>query len=191
MIWKSQDEAVSIIKIFLMIIILTATLYFSKDTITGNFGLHITRQSVDIFTDKSQSFILTHKSLSKFSLNSLSVSGEVFGDGRAKIYLDNGEGIRRLVYSNEHAAKTKWINSNDFVALVPESSSTIVLTKYADLSAEQPAPQKDLQTLKGRFRRACSETCELDTSLFNTNRYELLIYVDDGTSVRLNEILYT
>ncbi len=174
-------------KMMFLIVLIIVILFFSKSTITDHISKNIERQVVDIVVDKSQSFVLSLPDNAIFSLRSLQISGEVVGSGKVKVFLDNGKGIKRLVFSNVQGVGKNIGVSTDFVDM-DKSLQEIVINNYRSL-------ENDLvyegETFAGSFRRVCSETCELNPVIFTNKRYELLVYVEPGTKVYLKELLYT
>lgn len=172
--------------VLLMSLILTVALYFSRGTITANLVVDVHRLPVEIFAEKSQSFIVSLPSFAPFELNSFALSGNVIGNGRAMVYIDDGNGLRYLVYSNEAGASSVLDVDNEFGAAKDDD---LQVTKYRELAGSL-TPSNNAIVLSGYFRRACSETCHLPEGKFNSGRYELLVFVDEGTTISLNELLY-
>lgn len=182
----SAEHLRSLWPVLLMSLILTAALYFSKATITANLVVDVHRLPVEIIAEKSQSFIVSLPSFVPFELNSFAVSGKVVGNGRARVYIDDGNGLRYLVYSNEAGASSVLNVDNEFGTAKDDD---LQIAKYRDI-ADGSTTASDMIVLSGYFRRACSETCHLPEGKFNSGRYELLVFVDEGTTVILNELLY-
>jgi len=173
--------------VLLMVGILTATLYFSKSTITGNVVVNdIQRVPVNINIDKSHSKVISLPDKTTWPLNYFSVTGDIKGAGLVKIYLDNGAGIKRLVYSNEKGLIQSSLKSNVFTSL--KSEAKLFIDTYS--SYDYLAPEQ-VEVSSGSFRDVCIETCSLENNLFNSPRYELIFYVEKGTDLKIDEILYS
>ena len=170
-----------------MVLILTGALYFSKSTITGNVVASIDRLPVDLDIDQSQSFVISNENNKEFSLHSLRISGEVVGKGAVKIYVDNGAGILQLVYSNAKGS----MNANMLATEFTKSGdrSKFIIEKYRLL--EGTLKKENEEFVEGNFRNACIETCSLDALKFTSKHDELIVYVDQGVKVHLEEILST
>ena len=188
MVCSKKGQAHALWHAIVIVIIFMTALYFSRGTITGHLAKNIERNPVDIVVDKSQSFVLQLSNNAPFALSSFSISGAVNGPGRVNVYLDTGTGARRLVYTNTkgevsaHDATTEFVENSG-------SDASLVVTKYRDLG--ETTSSKEGETIAGSFRRVCSETCSLDPTVFASSRYELLFFVDEGTTVHVNEILHT
>lgn len=174
--------------IFVLFVFIFA-FYFSKGDIVGNIVIDFERHSVGVFVDKSKSFVLSLSEGVPVNLKSLGVSGEVFGVGRVKIFVDNGFGVRRLVFSNEEGANAVLSVDGDFAQFSNDKIKGFDLSEYRVLTPEF-YDGSGTEVFAGSFKRVCGETCELESGLFNSARYELLFFVEDGASVRLKEVLY-
>lgn len=184
----TQRLLISEIAGILVLIVFIASLFFSQGSITGYLTSNIERHAVDIVVDTSTSYVMTLKNNRVLALTSLSISGEVKGSGRVAVFLDNGIGLRRLVYANNKGASAPTELTAQFVDNDHENRG-LVVEKYRVLEDSVPMAPSDLT--HGLFRKVCSETCLLDVGLFRSSRYELLIFVDPGTTLKINEIAYT
>lgn len=172
--------------VLLMVGILTGALYFSRSTITGNVVVNdIQRVPVNINIDQSQSYVVSLPDKTVLDLHSFSVTGEIQGKGLVKIYLDNGAGIKRLVYSNEKGIIQSSLKANVFTSFKAESAKLSV-EKYSNYDYLAP---EQVEVSAGNFRDICIETCSFDRN-FDSQRYELIVYVEKGTSLKIEEIIY-
>lgn len=184
----TNNESHGLLRMIFLIVMMTVILFFSNGAITGHFSKDVVRQPVDLVVNNSQSFVLSSPNSSPFSLHSLQVSGDVTGSGEVQIFLDNGKGARRLVFANIHGIGKSLGSTTEFVDADNFGSKHLVVTSYRSLDDEISGSG---ETIAGYFRNVCSETCELNAELFTSQRYELLVYVEQGTKAHLTELLYT
>ncbi|MBI4140612.1 hypothetical protein HY485_02125 [Candidatus Woesearchaeota archaeon] len=187
-ITMSNNESRGLWRIIVLIAVITVALFFSKSSITGHISQDISRQPVDLVVGKSQSFVVSLPNNGEFSLRSLRVSGEVVGSGKVKVLLDNGKGIRRLVFANIHGVGKEIDRSTQFVESSDDLSQELVINSYQSLENDVA---DEGETIAGSFRSVCVETCNLNPDMFTSRRYELLVYVEPGAQAHINELLYT
>lgn len=170
-----------------LVFVLFVLLIPSKPDIIGFSDVQVHRQNIALAVDKSKSFTIFPRE--PVSITSLSVSGEVLGPGAVNVYLVNDQGIRLKVFSNEKksrnlitgffgedAGSQNSISSSDPVLEIKESKT---LDGFED--ADDSAP--------GRFSSACQDSCNLQGS--DSGSYELVAFVEPGTTLIINELDYT
>ncbi len=182
-----KAEFKKILPVLTIIVILTAALYFSKSNITGAVIFQIERSPVNLIIDTSQSYVISKENSTPFKLNSFRISGKVIGEGNAKIYLDNGAGIKKLIYSNSKGSIAASSQINEFTKNNIGNAQLKVL-QYRQL---EPEFEQSKDFVLGNFRNVCVETCSLDSLQFNSARYELSVYIEPGVTIQINEILYS
>jgi hypothetical protein len=191
-----------------------ATAFFllqPSPTITGHItGVNITiyTQNLDLNTDGSEIYTLA-SSDEVLNLQSLRLYGEVIGPGRVEILLDNKKGSQYVVYSNVRKkidySKTSPItgmaigdesedsNNTNGEGIVTEKIGTwlAVQSREEELQYEFSALESEEEIISGAFYENCIETCRLPQDAFDSNDYELVFRIEDGTSVRLSQLKYT
>ena len=83
----------------LLVLGLTAFL-IGNPNITGFLSLDFVMQDLNLTLSQSQNYIITSTNPEPFTLTSFKISGEMIGDGRVEIYIDNGQSQQLLVYRN-------------------------------------------------------------------------------------------
>ena len=172
-------------------------------TLTGYVsGLNITiyLQELNLTIDNSNSYTLASEK--NLHLNSFMLSGEVFGSGRVEILLDNGKGQQYLVYENvirKQELKTpNLITGIGITGRAIEENASLNEKKGTFLIVQPKKPIKyeffrlneGDEVMSGDFHAECIETCEIPKELFNSSSYELIFRLEQGTSVRIDEIRY-
>lgn len=199
-------------KIELMIImigILAVGLSLYKGPILTGYVLGVNNtiyiEDLNLTVDSSQRYTLTSLS-SNLNLKSFMASGEVIGDGRAEIILDNGKGVQYLIYENivqdmEKTESTGFpITGIAGITGRAVDSEDNIEEKRGEWLVVQPKkainyeffPLKDNEKLiSGEFYSECKETCMIPDGLFNSDSYEIIFRLEAGTTVKLTSIRYT
>lgn len=172
---------------------------FPNPGITGYVSIEIKTQEIDLTIANSQSYILTTNSKEPFYLTSLQFSGEVIGDGSVKVYVDNGQGQKILIFSNI-IKKDKGLDSitgmNKITGgVVGTDQGTqeeyYLVIEYLENIEEEPGEiAEDKELAAGNFKNKCVDTCFIEMLLSEEIGYQLLFYVEEGTILRLDEIVY-
>jgi len=172
-------------------------------TFTGYVsGLNMTiySQDLDLYVDGSQSYTLTSEG--NLNLRSFMLDGEVIGDGRVEIFLDNGKGQQFLIYEN--VEKNPGFNGPHLLTGVPITGKSItgidgveekkglwlVIQKKSPIKYEFSPLKEGEYIVPGEFYASCAETCNMPQNLFNSNAYQLIFRLESGTAVKLNAIKY-
>ena len=173
-------------------------------TFTGYVsGLNLTiySQNLDVLIDGSQSYTLTTADKT-LHLKSFMLDGEVIGQGRAEILLDNGKGQQFLIYEN--VQKKPDYSGPQFmtgIGITGKSISDIegveekqgvylVMQKKNPINYEFTSLKADEEIVSGEFYSVCKETCNMPEYIFNSHTYELVFRLEKGTAVKLKEIKY-
>jgi hypothetical protein len=172
--------------------------------IVGFVPVEIKSQPIDITAKQTTKLVMFSEKPDQFSLTSLRLSGEVIGNGRAEIVLDNGLGQELLIYSN---VKQKEGNQITGMA-VDESQPLPADVKIDNVAAEQawikitdsgtaldetPSQSlgEDKTTTAGAFQNECLKTCYMNMKMKQGLYYTLKVRVDAGTEVKITELKYT
>ena len=182
----------------------------TQPTFTGYVsGLNLTiySQNLDLYVDGSQSYTLTTAD-GTLHLRSFMIDGEVIGDGRVEILLDNGKGEQYLVYENiekkpdysgpqmltgisggitGHAIAGEETNNE---TVEEKTGVWLVVQPKNTVDYEFLPLSEDEEIISGEFYSVCKETCNMPENLFNSNTYELIFRLEKGTAVNLKEINY-
>jgi len=189
----------------LMFFLLMLAMVFSKPEIIGYASTNIHSQDLNLILDQSQSFYLRSIGIDKVHLTSLTVSGEVFGEGTSSIYLDNEKGIRHLVFKN---MKREDSTNNRITGTSTAESFLSGLSVTANaVPPKEELPILDLleggtipgfeplrpgyKTIEGQFNHACVDSCLLHGDDFIGDRFRLDFFVEPGTRLVIKEMVYT
>ncbi|MBD3303868.1 hypothetical protein GF343_01885 [Candidatus Woesearchaeota archaeon] len=184
----------------LMICLVLLALVFSRPEIVGYASTSVHSQDLNLFVEQSQRFYLRSLISEPVHLTSLTLSGEVIGEGTVSIYLDNERGMRNLVYKN---VKRKDSTHNRI-------TGTSVLgggVTGNSIQQHEENPVLDLlegpvlqgyeflnpayRTVSGEFHHACVESCLLQARTFEGRRFAIDFFIEPGTILKIKEIVYT
>lgn len=175
----------AIVLVFVLLVLLIP----GRPDIIGYSDVQVHRQNIALAVDSSRSFTIQPRE--SVALTSLSVSGEVLGPGAVSVYLVNQQGDKLRVFSNEKKGRNlitgffgEDSNTQNSIALsepVLEIKESAVLEGFE--SAEDSFP--------GRFSFACKDSCDLKNSDSGSEVYELVAYVEPGTTLIISELDYT
>ncbi len=173
----------AIVLVFVLLVLLIP----SKPDIIGFSDVQVHRQDINLAVDQSKSFSILPNA--PVSITSLSVSGEVLGPGAVNVYLVNDQGAKLRVFSNEkknrnlitgffgeEASSQNSISSSNPVLEIKESA---ILEGFESIDSSSP----------GAFSFACQDSCDLKNA--DSSSYELVAYVEPGTTLIINELDYT
>jgi len=189
----------AIVGIFVMAMFLLPTPLTFTGYVSG-LNMTIYSQDLNLIVDGSQSY--TMASEINLNLKSFMLDGEVTGNGRAEIFLDNGQGQQFLIYEN--VEKNPEFKGPHLFTGVPITGKSITgfdgveekKGMWLAIQKKQPinyefAPLKESEYLvPGEFYASCAETCNMPQNLFNSNAYGLIFRLEKGTTVKLNAIKY-
>lgn len=181
----------------------------TQPTFTGYVsGLNLTiySQNLDMYVDGSQSYTLTTADGS-LHLRSFMIDGEVIGDGRVEILLDNGQGKQYMIYENiqkkpdysgphmitgiSGGITGMAVSGEEENATIEEKTGVWLVVQPKDSIDYEFLPlNEDEEIVSGEFYSVCQETCNMPENLFNSHTYELVFRIEKGTAVKLKEINY-
>ena len=172
-------------------------------------------EEINLFVDGSQSYTLTtEKSL---HLGSFMMSGEVLGNGRVEILLDNGKGEQYLVYENINRAQEMQKGGYPITGISGGGITGRAITGGAITSGAVSGGENDVEKqvawiviqpkkeavnyeflplkeneeiMPGEFFSECVETCKIPENAFNSQAYSLIFRLEKGTSVKITRIKY-
>lgn len=157
-----------------------------KPNIIGFSEVNVHKQTFNLAVDKSRSFVLQAKM--PVLITSLSISGEVLGPGSASVYLLDKEGKKHKVFSNEQKGMslvTGFFGDENELANTIALEDPILEIKETSL-VDEIIPIEN--SVPGEFFSVCSDTCIINEE---SGSFELVAYVDSGTTLIIKEIDYT
>jgi len=191
--------------VLLMTVLVLLAMVFSRPEIIGYASTNIHSQDLNLVLDHSQSFYLRSISGEPVHLTSLTVSGEVLGNGTASVYMGNEDGIKHLVFRNLKR-KDSTHNRITGTSVAGSTLSGLSVTGNA-VPPKEEGPILDLlegsslhgfetvpagyRTVTGTFNHVCVETCLLTAKNFVGNRFRLDFYVEPGTKLKIKDLVYT
>jgi hypothetical protein len=162
--------------------VLLLTFFIANNpSITGYATTEILTQKLDFETSESKLVGIESLSYKPIKLTSLMISGEIIGDGLVELYLINNK-EKKLIYSNLQKKKS------GFSKITGQVTGAIRLYEKADLRGELIVPETYI-TKAEKFNNVCIETCHLKN--LDKNLYEIEIWLQPGTKVRLTELKYS
>lgn len=180
------------------LILVSVALLFSRPGITGYISYETKIHKIDLTIANSQSYVLTTDSNNPFYITSLKLSGDVIGDGVVKAYLSSND-QKILIYSNTVKKKRglQGITSMSritgrVIGTDSESEEDGIVIAYLENIEEGPeAIAEDEILSSGKFEDSCADSCFIELLLNKDTSYQLLFYIEEGTILNLNEIVYT
>ena len=170
---------------------------FNNPNVTGYVSTDFVMQNLNLTLTQSQKFALSSTSPEPFTLTSFKLSGEVIGDGRVEIYLDNRQGQELLIYNNLKT-KDRGIGAITGFSIEGEADEEAEKAAYFLISPGEIIQNPELQelsereeTVSGTFENQCSDTCFIRMELSSSTAYDMVFKVESGTSLKINNIFYT
>ena len=195
---KKNIHRIEIIGAVVLLLISIAS-FFPSPGITGYVSVETKTQSIDLTIANSQSYILTTNSEKSFYLTSLKISGEVIGDGIAKVYISNNKGEKALIYSNV-VKKNKGLDSITGLGKITggvvgansaDEGDSLIIEHLENIGGDVGVIGEDEILTSGVFENKCVDSCFIEMLLSKDNAYQLLFYVQEGTVFKVNGVQYT
>ncbi len=180
--------------IFIIILIVAVPLLFFRPSITGFVASDTKAQILNMVLTESQAINLKSAVSEPVYISSFSISGDITGSGGVAIYLVNGD-KRSLVYTNVGQSKRPSLITGVATGVaaahaveIEQANMSLLIDEGRKLSwpgslGENPA--------SGSFTAVCMDSCYLDVADFTANNFELQVFVEPGTTFKLQEVLYT
>jgi hypothetical protein len=171
-------------------------------------------QNLDLYADGTQTYSLT-STTTNLPLEYLSIDGEIIGDGRVEIFIDNNNGSQYLIYQNliekinhsksrniitgmaaettEEAQKASEIVGKAMTENHMQTSEGIWLViqpKKVNIPYEFREIKSNEEKTNGTFYTQCIETCQIPPGVFNSDNYEMSLRIENGTYVKLTRLKY-
>ena len=177
--------------IFIIALVIVLPLIFFKPSITGYVPSDLFKQTLDFTLSESSVLDVRSSSDQPIYISSLSLSGEVIGEGDVAIYLSNKAGERVLVYTNVGQAKSQ-PNLITGAAIGPATAEATTGDSILIEHGETLSWPGDMgPSSSGDFVNTCIESCYLDPEQFTSPEFEIQVYVEPRTTVKITEIFYT
>lgn len=193
-IYKAELMAV-IIGILMLVLSLYRAPIFTGYVLGVNNTIY--SEDMNLIIDSSQKYTLASPN-ETLNLKSFMISGEVMGNGRVEVLLDNGNGLQYLVYEN--IQQTQAASSNTVFSITGMAVDNQMEEKKGEWLVVQPKkiikyeffPLKEGEEIvSGEFYAECKETCNIPKGLFNSDSYDIILRLEQGTTVKLTGIKYT
>lgn len=159
---------------FLVCGVLLTTLLVSDSGITGFVPTETISQNVNLEISSSSRYELKTNG----TLSSLSLSGEVVGNGLVNIYLSNGN-QEFLVFSNKRKVSS---------AMQHITGLSVMELKPKERLDRIDSLPEGFVTAQGAFESQCVQTCVLNG--FSGSAH-LDVVVDPGTTIKINKIVFS
>ncbi|MCK4589616.1 MAG: hypothetical protein KAT77_04175 [Nanoarchaeota archaeon] len=176
-----------------IVLSLVIILSFFRPTITGFVSAGTYSQNLDLVLDKSTIFLISAPEL--VEVTSFKLTGEV--EGAAKIYLDNMEGQRLLVYENLEKPKkglglvTGMAIGGSFAGTHYTGEKILEITQLDGFEEYVEFDKSGKQVKNGPFEEACQETCFIKMEVNPEKEYKLIVLLEEGTCLKLEEVVLT
>jgi hypothetical protein len=174
-----------------LLLIIALPLLFFRSSVTGFVSSDTKAQILNMTFGESQSVNLISADGAAY-INFFSISGEVIGDGSIAIYLVNKDNdAHSLVYTNVGQKKKAPLITGMAAAYAEENdmqSGNLILEQGQKL--DWPGSLGE-NSASGSFAAVCMESCYLSQDMFTSDNFELQVYVEPGTILKLQEIFYT
>jgi len=194
---KTKVHQIEIIAAVVLLLVSVAS-FFPNRGITGYVSVETKKQEIDLTIANSQSYILTTRNKEPFYLTSLKISGEVIGKGIAKAYIA-AENQKILIYSNV-IKKDEGLNSITGMGKITGKATGIdskteegylVIEHLENIEKVSETKTEDEKIVSGNFEDICIDSCFIEMLLKEDIAYQILLYVEEGTVLNINEIIYT
>ncbi|MBU1111903.1 MAG: hypothetical protein ABIG93_05085 [archaeon] len=170
------------------IFLINNTNFAKGNLITGFVSSDVITEDFNLIISNSQEYELSTED--NFKVRSLSVSGNIKGEGVVRILFEDYEGNQKLVYSNIQETSRNGNLITGFAVADPEKIKINVVPSepfdYVDYELSE-----DQFTVYGAFRNECSETCFINVKFAHDKSNKLIFQLSENTQVELNSISYT
>lgn len=196
---KLNTKQTNIMYVVLGFAMVAFVLTFFPDTgITGHVSVEAGYQPLDMVIKESQSYVMTTDYENPITITFIRLSGEVIGDGRAEVILDNGLGQRLLIYSNAEEElgvnKITGMQYNKITGMAISEEmkelSLLNLVEKGTLPDISPEPPAGTLLYEGSFANKCRQTCLMEMELSKEANYILEVMVSEGTELKLDNMIY-
>ena len=187
---KHSNPLTVIVAIIVVAIIIAIISFASKSSMSPMAILPITYDIQNISLETSKS-MLTEIDLNKSGITYFGISGVVLcnsDDALVKVSLYDDAGHKYLVYSNEVSTQNSLMSITGFAAA--NGTSKVSSCNAIDERKTLIALITGAATSTQSFRNECDQTCYLDSSKFESNKYKVQIEISSGATVKISKIIY-
>lgn len=175
-----------------------AITFFPNPGITGHVSVEAGYQPLNMQITQSQKYLVTTDYEDPLMITSLRLSGEVIGDGKAEVIIDNGIGQRLTIYTNEEDRQDGGLitgmGKNQITGLAvgekPKEKALLNLVDMGTMDFIAAEPREGKTLTKGKFANMCADTCLVEMELSKESNYVLEIRVSEGTILKLDNMIY-
>lgn len=178
-----------------IILALSLILSFFQPGITGFVSAGTYNQPLEMKLNKSTSFMISATQL--MTITAFKLTGKAKG-GTVRVFLDNLEGQKLLVYENLESEKkglglvTGMAISDERFHEEPLESKILEITPLESFDEYINSPAGETRkAVEEAFEQECRETCFIDMKISPANKYKLIVFLEKGASLDLNEIVFT
>ena len=153
--------------------------------------------------NESQNFLLTSDNLEPFTITSFKISGNITGNGQAKIYIDSGKGQRVLVYKNIEKKEKTGLSTITGASTESDIESNkdkrtdkqdkwLVIKPIKVLLEKEVFDEigNDEYLMNGAFSWQCIESCFVRMEISRNIAYRLVFLVEEGTILKIDEVVF-
>jgi hypothetical protein len=171
--------------------------------ITGHVSVEAGYQRLNLTITESQAYIVTSDYDNLLKLTSMRLSGEVIGDGKVEVILDNGLGQRLVVYTNEKnaAESNKITGMGKVTGMAIEDGAIAKAGEIKEKALLNLVPAETIKYLdatvpsdrilkSGKFANECKDTCLMEMELSKNVNYKLEFSISEGTQLKLDNMIY-
>ncbi len=179
--------------IFIIAAIIAVPLLFFGTSMTGFVASDTKAQILNMEFTESQALDLKSASSEPIYISSFSLSGETKGEGDVAIYLANGNS-RSLVYTNVGQKEKPSLITGTATgipaahAVEVEQNASLLIDEGKKL--DWPGNLGE-NSASGSVTAVCMDSCYLSSGEFTSANFELQVFVEPGTTFKLQEVLYT
>jgi len=167
------------------IFLINSTNFSKGNLITGFVSSDVITEDLNLAISNSQEYILS--SGNGFKANSLSISGNIEGDGAVKILFEDYEGNQKLVYSNIQEKKR---DGNLITGFAVASSCDLTIIPGKILGPVACDLSENQFLVYGSFRDECVETCFMSVEFSPEKENKLIFQLSEDTKVHISSISY-
>jgi hypothetical protein len=166
----------------IVVLALLATILFTGPSITGYVATETFSKPLNIKIAESQRYFV--ESEVDIALTAFALSGKVDGEGLVNVYLVDESENKLLIFSNKAKSSTAMTHITGLAII------DVKLTAGKKLDLIESLDDKYV-TSSGSFVNQCEQTCLLNPTIFNGDKFTLDFIVDPGTEFTVTNVRYT
>ncbi len=179
---------------------------FDVNPITGFISYESYRQQVDLSVGQGRMYILSTTG-SELNITSFAISGEVIGDGQVEVYLQSSD-QKLMVFQNIRAVDTGIplitgqqkggalitglaVGEGTIETGVQEANYLVLKEQTDKIDLGHPTLEANEEVFSGPFVNTGEESRFIFMQLSPEKVVRLVVNVEPGTRIQINEVLYT